>query len=122
MMTQEAASKPRLLTTSIFEILKADIFGGSYSTVAGYVREVRGPRFRAAPSVSVPIETGPGEEGQFDWWIATIGPGAHYVGEGCPSCEAASHGRVAQRRARFADWQPPPEGIAGRHEASEHSD
>jgi transposase len=61
------AAKPRLLATSIFEILNADRFGGSYPTVARYVREVRGPRFRAAPSVSVPIETAPGEEGQFHW-------------------------------------------------------
>jgi hypothetical protein len=28
---------------------------------------MRGPRFRAAPAVSVPIETAPAEECQFDW-------------------------------------------------------
>src|SRR5207244_11894049 len=61
------SAKPRLLATSIFEILKAERFAGSYPTVVRYVRDVRGPRFRAASTVSVPIETAPGEEGQFDW-------------------------------------------------------
>jgi transposase len=61
------AAKPRLLATSVFEILKAERFEGSYPTVSRYVRRVRGPRFRAAPVVSVPIETAPAEEGQFDW-------------------------------------------------------
>ena len=31
------------------------------------MRELRGPRFRPAPQVSVPIETAPGEESQFDF-------------------------------------------------------
>ena len=60
-------AKPRLLATSVHAILAAENFGGSYPTVARYVNVVRGPRFRAAAAVSVPIETGPGEEGQFDW-------------------------------------------------------
>jgi transposase len=59
--------KPRLLSTSIYDIVVAEGFAGSYPTVVRYVREVRGPRFRAASTVSVPIETAPGEEGQFDW-------------------------------------------------------
>ena len=61
------SAKPRLLATSIFDIVVAEGFGGSYPTVVRYVRSVRGPRFRAAAIVSVPIETAPGEEGQFDW-------------------------------------------------------
>jgi transposase len=72
------AAKPRLLATSVFDILKSERFEGSYPTVARYIRDVRGPRFRAAPVVSVPIETAPGEEGQFDWsdcndWAARWG-------------------------------------------------
>ncbi len=72
------AAKPRLLATSIFAILEAEQFSGSYPTVSRYVNRVRGPRFRAAPVVSVPIETAPAEEGQFDWsdcndWAARWG-------------------------------------------------
>jgi transposase len=58
---------PRLLATSIFEILAAEGFAGSYPTVARHLNDLRGPRFRAAPQVSVRIETAPGEESQFDW-------------------------------------------------------
>jgi transposase len=57
----------RLLATSVFDVLRAEGFEGSYPTVVRHVRAVRGPRFRAAPQVSVPIETAPGEEAQFDW-------------------------------------------------------
>lgn len=60
-------SSPRLLSTSIYEILHAEGFAGSYPSVVRHVRERRGPRFRVAPAVSVPIETAPGEETQFDW-------------------------------------------------------
>ena len=42
------------------------------------VRDIRGPRFRAADAVSVPIDTDPGEEAQFDFcdlssWAARFG-------------------------------------------------
>jgi transposase len=57
----------RLLATSVFEIITAEGFDGSYPSVARFVRDLRGPRFRAGPAVSVPIETAPGEECQFDW-------------------------------------------------------
>ena len=57
----------RLLATSLFDILAAEGFEGSYPTVVRHVRSLRGPRFRAADAASVPIETGPGEEAQFDW-------------------------------------------------------
>ncbi|MGH9128838.1 MAG: IS21 family transposase [Acidimicrobiales bacterium] len=57
----------RLLATSVYEILTAEGFSGSYPSVARYVRGLRGPRFRAAPQVSMPIETAPGEESQFDF-------------------------------------------------------
>ncbi len=57
----------KLLGTSVFEIIAAEGFAGSYASVVRFLRERRGPRFRAAPAVSVPIETAPGEEAQFDW-------------------------------------------------------
>jgi transposase len=60
-------ANPRLLSTSLFDFIAAEGYGGSYPTVVRYVRGVRGPRFRAAGTVSVPIETAPGEEAQVDW-------------------------------------------------------
>lgn len=61
------APPSRLLATSVYEIISAEGFGGSYPTVVRRVRDLRGPRFRPAPQVSVPIETAPGEESQFDF-------------------------------------------------------
>jgi transposase len=58
---------PRLLATSVHAIIAAEGFEGSYPTVSRHVRSLRGPRFRRAGLASVPIETGPGEECQFDW-------------------------------------------------------
>jgi transposase len=57
----------KLLATSAYEIILAEGFDGSYPSVVRHLRELRGPRFRAAPAVSMPIETAPGEECQFDW-------------------------------------------------------
>ena len=57
----------RLLSTSVYEIIAAEGFSGSYPSVVRRVRALRGPRFRPAPQVSVPIETAPGEECQFDF-------------------------------------------------------
>ena len=57
----------KLLATSVFEIIRSEGFGGSYPTVVRHMRERRGPRFRAGPAVSVPIETAPAEECQFDF-------------------------------------------------------
>jgi transposase len=61
------AINPRLLSTSLFDILALEGFAGSYPTVVRFVRQLRGPRFRAAAAASVPIETAPSEECQFDW-------------------------------------------------------
>ena len=58
---------PRLLATSVHNKLRAEGFGGSYPTVVRAVRDIRGPRFRAAAAASVPTFTGPGEEVQFDF-------------------------------------------------------
>jgi transposase len=57
----------RLLSSSVYEIITAEGFSGSYPSVVRKVRALRGPRFRPAPQVSVPIETAPGEESQFDF-------------------------------------------------------
>lgn len=58
---------PRLLATSVYEILRAEGFEGSYPTVSRHLHELRGPRFRSARGASVPIQTAPGEEVQFDF-------------------------------------------------------
>jgi transposase len=58
---------PRLLAVSVFNKLRAEGYPGSYPTVVREVRAIRGPRFRAAAAVSVPIYTDPGEEAQFDF-------------------------------------------------------
>jgi transposase len=69
---------PKLLAKSLFEIVSAEGFTGSYPSVVRWVREERGPRFRVADGASVPIETAPGEEAQFDWsdcsgWARDVG-------------------------------------------------
>lgn len=60
---------PRLLAVSVHNKLCAEGFEGSYPTVVRAVRDVRGPRFRPAEKVSVPIRTAPGEEAQFDFCV-----------------------------------------------------
>ena len=77
-LTALLVGNPKLLAKSLFEIISAEGFEGSYPTVARWVREQRGPRFRAADGASVPIETGPGEEAQFDFsdcstWAQSVG-------------------------------------------------
>jgi transposase len=59
--------RPALLSTSIHDLLVAEGFDGSYATVVREARGIRGPRFRAAKAASVPIETAPGAEAQFDF-------------------------------------------------------
>jgi transposase len=58
---------PRLLATSVFELIAAKGYGGSYVSVARHLNTLRGPRFGAAPAASTRIVTAPGEEAQFDW-------------------------------------------------------
>jgi transposase len=83
-------SAEKLVATSVYELLKAEGFSGSYPSVAHYLREVRGPRARAAPAVSVPIETAPGEEARFDWSDGTAWTSRWGLGEvwcfGCIWC------------------------------------
>ena len=71
----------KLLASSVFEIIRAEGFAGSYASVVRYFREVRGPRFRTGPAVSVPIETAPGEEVQFDWSDCSDWTGRWGLGE-----------------------------------------
>ena len=80
-LTALLVGNPKLLAKSLFEIVSAEGFGGSYPSVVRWVRDQRGPRFRAADGASVPIETGPGEEAQFDWsdcsaWAREVGLGS----------------------------------------------
>jgi transposase len=60
-------ANPNLLATSVERLLRAEGFEGSYPTLVRHLREVRGVRRHQGPAVSVPIETAPGEEFQFDW-------------------------------------------------------
>ena len=69
---------PRMQAVSIHRRLAAEGFEGSYPTVVRTVRDIRGPRFRVAEAVSVPIHTDPGEEAQFDFcdlssWARRVG-------------------------------------------------
>jgi transposase len=60
-------ANPNLLGTSVERLLRAQGYAGSYPTLARHLREVRGPRKGRQVEISVPIETSPGEEFQFDW-------------------------------------------------------
>jgi transposase len=59
-------ANPNLLGTSVERILRAEGYQGSYPTLIRYLRQERGVR-RRQTAVSVPIETAPGQEFQFDW-------------------------------------------------------
>jgi transposase len=80
----------KLLARSVFEIISAEGFAGSYPTVVRHLRERRGPRFRGGPAVSVPIETAPAEECQFDFSDCSVWTQRWGLGEvwcfGCVLC------------------------------------
>jgi transposase len=61
------AANPELLATSVERVLRVEGWEGSYVTLARHLRQVRGVRRRRSAGVSVPIETAPGFEFQFDW-------------------------------------------------------
>jgi hypothetical protein len=48
-------------------VIGAEGFDGSYQSLTSYVRAVRGPTRGKEAVVTMPIETGPAEEYQFDW-------------------------------------------------------
>jgi transposase len=52
--------------SSVMRVLSSEGFTGSYSALTRYLRSVRGPT-RGVVSVTMRIETNPGEEFQFDW-------------------------------------------------------
>ena len=56
------APPSKLLSTSVFEIIGAEGYSGSYPSAVRHVRARRGPRFWVGPQVSVPIETEPAED------------------------------------------------------------
>jgi transposase len=56
-----------LQATSIMRVIGAEGFDGSYQSLTNYLRAVRGPTRGKESMVTVPIETGPAEEFQFDW-------------------------------------------------------
>jgi len=77
-LTELLVGNSKLLATSLFEIISAEGFEGSYPSVVRWVRSQRGPRFRRSDGASVPIETAPGEEAQFDFsdcstWAQQVG-------------------------------------------------
>jgi transposase len=61
------ARNPNLLASSVYRLLVAEGFPASYPTLVRHLRSVRGPRRGRTSSVTVPIETAPGEEAQADW-------------------------------------------------------
>jgi transposase len=61
------AHNAELRATSIMRVLRAEGFDGSYQTLTRHLRDVRGPSRNKPSVVTVPIETAPGEEFQFDW-------------------------------------------------------
>jgi transposase len=52
--------------SSIMRVIEAEGYEGSYQTLTRYLLSVRGPT-RGKVAVTMPIETGPAEEFQFDW-------------------------------------------------------
>jgi transposase len=61
------ARNRNLLATSVYRLLVAEGFTASYPTLVRHLRSVRGPRRGRTSSVTVPIQTAPGEEAQADW-------------------------------------------------------
>ncbi|PLS74740.1 MAG: hypothetical protein CYG61_11005 [Actinobacteria bacterium] len=66
-VAQLLEANPELLATSVERIVRAEGWEGSYESLVRHLRSVRGVRRRRSPGVSLPIETAPGAEFQFDW-------------------------------------------------------
>jgi len=60
------AHNAHLQGSSIMRVISAEGYPGSYQTLTDYLRSVRGPT-RGEVSITMRIETAPGEEFQFDW-------------------------------------------------------
>jgi len=63
---QLLARNAHLQGSSIMRVISAEGYEGSYQTLTRYLLSVRGPT-RGHVAVTMPIETGPAEEFQFDW-------------------------------------------------------
>jgi len=112
-------ANPRLLATSVFAVIAAEGFCGSYPTVSRHIRALRGPRFSRAERASVPIETAPGEECQFDW--SDCCDFGELFGLGELHCFGAILSWSRWRRWWFAssiDRNHTLEGLAGFYEAA----
>src|SRR5579864_726871 len=68
-VTALLAHNPHLQASSVMRVLSAEGYDGSYQTLTRHLRSVRGPSRGPAAErrVTMPIETGPGEEFRFDW-------------------------------------------------------
>jgi transposase len=65
-IAQLLAHNADLQGSSIYRVICAEGFEGSYQTLTRYLHTVRGPT-RGTVAVTMAIETTPGEEFQFDW-------------------------------------------------------
>ena len=62
--------KQRYIGRKIYEIIKAEGYNGSASSVRGYVAQCRKEKKR--PQVFIPLEFDPGTDGQVDWGEAIV--------------------------------------------------
>jgi len=62
--------KQRYIGRKIYEIIKAEGYSGSASSVRGYVAQCRKEKRR--PQVYIPLEFDPGTDGQVDWGEAIV--------------------------------------------------
>ena len=65
---------PRLLGTSVFELIRAEGYTGSYPSVTRHLHTIRGPRFTSAPAASTRIVTRSGR-GVPVRLVRRVGPG-----------------------------------------------
>lgn len=65
-ITRLLGHNPDLQGTSIMRVIEPEGYEGSYPALVRYLRSVRGP-MRGRVRLTMPIETGPAEEFQFDW-------------------------------------------------------
>ncbi len=65
-ITELLEHNAQLQGSSIMRIISAEGYEGSYPALVRYLRSVRGP-MRGRVRLTMPIETGPAEEFQFDW-------------------------------------------------------
>jgi transposase len=67
---EQLPRKQRYTSRKIYEIIKAEGYSGSASSVRGYVARCRKEKRR--PQVYIPLEFDPGTDGQVDWGEAVV--------------------------------------------------